>query len=134
MKTAITFAAAVFCMSALTFCNERGDENLVTDMHPLSIDSVRIAQDTMKIFTVQPIYTYSDYRASCEGFYGYDYRYIAEFARDVTAYQFTTNAACGVSVLRASQINFRPQQPGTYRFRFWNGGNNWLERQIVVIP
>ena len=118
-------------------CNDREEGDLVQDVRTVKIDSVVIPQDTMSVFSVQTIKTYSSYAAQCEGFYGYDYLHTDPFTRTVASYRFKTDAPCGEEVARASQINFRPQQKGTYLFRFWNGKNasgqsQWIEKSITV--
>lgn len=123
----------------LVSCNERGDEHLMLNAEATRIDSVAIEQDTMFVLSTQAIKTFSKYRANCEGFYGYDYRYSSEFGRQVIAYRFLTDTPCGEETVRESQINFRPQAAGNYHFRFWNGtdSNNenlWLENTVVVLP
>ncbi|MBU4539178.1 MAG: hypothetical protein L6264_04910 [Weeksellaceae bacterium] len=133
------YKLGVFALVILTFtgCNDRfdGDEILNTDA--VKIDSVKVAQDTMDVFTIQTIKTFSNYTANCEGFYGYDYFHTSQTERRVTSYKFKTSAACGNAVAKASQINFRPQQTGTFTFKFWNGKNAagenmWIEKNIVV--
>lgn len=137
MRTIFKSIFASVLIFSLASCNDRleGDEILSTE--PLKIDSVKIAQDTMDIYTTQTIKTYSLFSTQCEGFYGYDYQHVAPLERKVISYKFKTSASCGEVATRVSQINFRPQQTGTYVFRFWNGkdtagANIWIEKNIVV--
>lgn len=137
MKNLFKIGVPILLVFSLASCNDRleGDEILSTE--PVKIDSVKIAQDTMDIFTTQTIKTYSQYNTKCEGFYGYDYQHVATLERKVISYKFKTSASCGEVATRVSQINFRPQQTGTYFFRFWNGNdtagaNIWIEKNIVV--
>jgi len=89
--------------------------------------------DTMSVFSVQSIRTYSKYQSKCQGFYGYDYIHSEETERDITAYQYFTNGTCPqVEYSAANQINFRPQKKGVYTFRFWTGDNTWITKNIVV--
>ncbi|GEM_PF-169273 len=123
----------------LVSCNDRGDENLILNAEATRIDSVAVLHDTMLVFSTQSIKTFSKYRANCEGFYGYDYRYTSEFGRQIISYRFLTETPCGEETVRVSQINFRPQAAGNYHFRFWNGSNSnnenvWLEKTVVVLP
>ena len=137
MNTMFKSIFAAFVVFSLASCNDRleGDEILSTE--PVKIDSVKIAQDTMDIYTTQTIKTYSQFSTQCEGFYGYDYQHIAPLERKVISYKFKTSASCGEMATRTSQINFRPQETGTYLFKFWTGkdaagANTWVERTIVV--
>lgn len=137
MKYIFKLCLPVFMVFSLISCNDRleGDEIVNTD--PVKIDSVKIAQDTMDLYTTQTIKTYSNFSAQCEGFYGYDYQHKAPLERQVISYKFKSSSGCGELVTKASQINFRPQATGTYLFKFWTGkdaagANTWIERTIVV--
>ncbi|MCE3074278.1 hypothetical protein [Chryseobacterium gwangjuense] len=117
----------------LTSCNDDDDYQTIESVDKIKIDSVKIINDTMDVFTIQSIKTYSAYQSNCEGFYGYDYIHDDNVTRTVTAYKFTTDGACEPSKKTiASQINFSPQQTGTYTLKFWNGGNTWITKTIVV--
>ncbi|MGZ5274038.1 MAG: hypothetical protein ACXWCA_06975 [Kaistella sp.] len=137
MKTIFKFSLPVFIVFSLISCNERLEGDEIQHTEPVKIDSVKIAQDTMDIYSIQSIKTYSQYSSQCEGFYGYDYQHTAPLERKIVSYKFKTSANCGELATRTSQINFRPQEAGTYLFRFWTGKdaggtNTWLERTIVV--
>lgn len=128
----ISFAAAVLCLSVIS-CKDDDDYQTIESVDKVKIDSVKIVNDTMSVFSVQSIRTYSTYASKCQGFYGYDYIYAGEFDRDVTAYQYFTSGACAqTSYTTAGQINFSPRKAGNYTFRFWNGDNNWIIKTIVV--
>lgn len=117
----------------LTSCNDDDDYQTIESVDKIKIDSVKIINDTMDVFTIQSIKTYSAYQSNCEGFYGYDYIHDDNVTRTVTAYKFATDGACQPAKKTiASQINFSPQQTGTYTLRFWNGGNTWITKTIVV--
>nr|WP_315027749.1 hypothetical protein [uncultured Chryseobacterium sp.] len=113
-------------------CND-DEYNTIDSIGKIKIDSVRLVNDTMNVLGVQRIRTYSTYPSQCQGFYGYDYVYDTNFERSITAYKFITNGPCnqGNHVI-ASQINFSPQRKGTYSLKFWNGGDNWITKTIVV--
>ena len=137
MKNLFKIGVPILLVFSLASCNDRleGDEILSTE--PVKIDSVKIAQDTMDIYTTQTIKTYSQFSTQCEGFYGYDYQHVAPLERKVISYKFKTSASCGEMATRTSQINFRPQETGTYLFKFWTGkdaagANIWIEKNIVV--
>ncbi|WP_336717239.1 hypothetical protein [Chryseobacterium mucoviscidosis] len=116
-----------------TSCNDDYDYNTIESVDKIKIDSVRIVNDTMDVFSVQSIKTYSTYPSHCQGFYGYDYVHNDNLTRTVTAYKYITNGPCTEKIYTsANQINFSPQQIGTYTFKFWNGGNNWITKTIVV--
>lgn len=137
MKNIFLVGFALLMVLFIHSCNDRGEGNLITGSAAVKIDSVKIAQDSMDIFTTQTIKTYATYRKNCEGFYGYDYVHATPFTREVTAYLFTTDVACEEQIPRASFINFRPQQKGDYHFKFWGGkdpaGNDlWIEETITV--
>ena len=137
MHTLLKFLLPVFIGFSLMSCNERIEGDEIVNTEPIKIDSVKIAQDTMDLYSIQTIKTYSRYSTQCEGFYGYDYQHTAPLERNVISYKFKTAASCGEVATRASQINFRPQQKGKYIFRFWTGKDaggtdRWLERSIMV--
>ena len=137
MKNIIKFSLSVFMVVTFMNCNDRNDENLVQSVDRVKIDSVKVAQDSMAVFTVQTIKTYSNFSNNCEGFYGYDYVHTDQLTRSVSAFKFKTSSECGEEFARASQINFQPQVPGIYTFKFWNGkddaGQNiWIEKTIKV--
>ena len=116
----------------LVSCND-DDYDTVESVDKIKIDSVKIAKDTMNVYAIQSIKTYSTYPSQCEGFYGYDYIYNNNLERTVTAYKYRTGGPCAQgSYVAGSKINFNPQKKGTYTFKFWNGGNNWISKTIVV--
>ena len=128
----ISFAAAVLGVF-FTSCKDDDDYQTIESVDKVKIDSVKIVSDTMSVFSVQSIRTYSTYASTCRGFYGYDYVHTGEFDREVTAYQYLTNGMCSqVNHKSANQINFSPRKKGNYTFRFWNGNNNWITKTIVV--
>lgn len=117
----------------LTSCNDEDDYQTIEATDKIKIDSVKIVNDTMEVFGIQSIKTYSTYPSHCEGFYGYDYVYSDSAVRTVTAYKYITNGPCTQdSYTAAGQINFSPQHTGTYTFKFWNGGSSWITKTIVV--
>jgi hypothetical protein len=77
----------------LVSCND-DDYDTVESVDKIKIDSVKIANDTMNVFAIQSIKTYSTYPSQCEGFYGYDYIYNNNLERTVTAYKYITNGPC----------------------------------------
>jgi hypothetical protein len=128
----IGFSAIVLGLF-FTSCNDDDDYQTIESIDRIKIDSVKVVNDTMDVFNVQSIRTYSTYPSHCQGFYGYDYVYGDNLTRNVTAYKYITNGPCGQgSYTAASQINFSPQKTGTYTFKFWNGDNNWITKTIVV--
>ncbi|MCW3162197.1 hypothetical protein [Chryseobacterium oryctis] len=128
----IGFSAIVLGLF-LTSCNDDEGYETIQSIAKVKIDSVKIINDTMDVFTVQSIKTYSNYSSQCQGFYGYDYIYGDNLTRTVTSYKYLTDGNCAQNNhVVASQINFSPQQIGTYTFKFWNGDNNWITKTIVV--
>jgi hypothetical protein len=134
MKKFVNIGISVVVLGLiLTSCNDDNDYQTIESVDKIKIDSVKIINDTMDVFTVQSIKTYSAYQSNCEGFYGYDYIHDDNVTRSVTAYKFKTDGACQpASKTIASQINFSPQQTGTYTFKFWSGANTWITKTIVV--
>lgn len=126
------FSALVLGCTVMS-CNDDDDYQTIESTDRVKIDSVKIVNDTMDVFAVQSIKTYSAYSSKCEGFYGYDYGHTDHLTRTVTAYKYRTDGACtGKAYTVGSRINFSPQQKGNYTFRFWNGGNSWITKTIVV--
>ena len=137
MEKLYRFAVLIFSVFMLSSCNDRFEGDEITNIEQLKIDSVTIPQDTMEVYSTQTIKTYSNFTTKCEGFYGYDYIHTDELSRSVSSFKFKPGVACGEEVARAAQINFRPQMPGNYVFKFWNGKdaageNTWIEKTIVV--
>lgn len=133
MKTLLNLlCATAFTAAFLISCNS-DDYDTIQSYDRIKIDSVDIPNDTMAVNSIQTIRTYSTYASNCEGFYGYDYRYTGDFERDITSYAYRTDGNCGSAPYTAfSNINFRPVTPGNYSLRFWQGGNNWMIKNIVV--
>ncbi|WP_027377286.1 hypothetical protein [Kaistella palustris] len=137
MKKLLFFCLPLLFLMIAVSCNDREEGDQIKTTEAVKIDSVKVAQYSMDVFTTQTIKTYSNYSSNCEGFFGYDYLHTEPLERQVVSYKFNTTAACGEPVTRASQINFRPQEVGTYKFRFWNGTDSagqdqWLEKIIEV--
>lgn len=123
----------IFVGVSLVSCKDDDEYETIESVGKVKIDSVAIVNDTMDVYSVQSIRTYSGYASGCQGFYGYDYIHNGNFGRDVTAYQYQSNGACQKSTHQsANQFNFSPQQKGTYTFRFWKGDNSWITKTIVV--
>ncbi len=117
----------------LTSCHDDDDYQTIESADRIKIDSVKITSDTMDVYGIQSIKTYSEYPSRCEGFYGYDYVQSDSLTRTVTAYQYRTNGPCTQnSYTAAGRINFSPRRKGTYTFKFWNGGGSWITKTIVV--
>lgn len=138
MKKIVLICFSILLIFSVASCNDdRLEGNEVVDVNAVKIDSVKIANYTMDVMTIQSIQTYSNYNKNCEGFYGYDYLYSGSFERQVISYKFKTDANCEESVTKVSQINFRPQKIGTYVFKFYkgkddSGKNLYIEENIVV--
>lgn len=136
MKT-IIFGIISLTVSAVLFsCNDLDNDQAITSVDRVTIDSVAIEKDTMKLNETQRILTFSRYQNNCQGFYNYEYIQ-KDFDRNVTAYKFQTEQQCGEEVNYPSRINFQPVQKGTYQFHFWNGKDKtdadlWIDKTIVV--
>lgn len=128
----LLFSVLILGLS-VTSCDDDDDYQTIESIDKIKIDSVKIVNDTMDVFSIQSIKTYSTYPSHCEGFYGYDYIHNDNLSRTVTAYKYITNGPCNqATYTAANQINFSPRKTGTYTFKFWNGGNNWITKIIVV--
>lgn len=134
MKTFCNVVLSVIFISFLSIsCKEDDDYETIESAEKIKIDSIKIVNDTMAVMTVQSIRTYSTYDSKCQGFYGYDYVHTGNFSRNVTAYKYQTNGSCSqANQVSANQINFSPQQTGTYTFKFWTGDNTFVTKTIVV--
>ncbi|WP_121462043.1 hypothetical protein [Chryseobacterium defluvii] len=134
MKKFLNIGASAMVVGLFfTSCNDNEDYRTIESIDKVKIDSVKIVNDTMDVFTVQSIKTYSTYSSQCEGFYAYDYIHNNNLTRTVTAYKYITNGPCAQGMFSgASQINFSPQQVGTYTLKFWSGDNTWITKTIVV--
>lgn len=137
MKNILKLFLPLIIVLSVVSCNDRLEGDEVQSVDTLKIDSVKIANYTMDVYTVQSIKTFSTYTASCEGFYGYDYLHTDQFDRKVVSYKFKTDGNCGEPIVKASWINFQPQKAGTYYFKFYGGKDAagetiWLEESIEV--
>lgn len=125
--------ALILAGGAIISCNENEEYDTITSTDKVAIDSVKIESDTMSVFAIQSLKTYSTYTSKCTGFYGYDYVHAPNRSREVTAYQYHTNTECSTGkYVSHNQINFSPQAAGTYTFKFWSSNNNWIIKTIVV--
>ena len=99
--------------------NNRDNYDEIESISPFKIDSVKIAQPEMDVFTVQTIKTYSTYPNGCTGFYDYNYEK-DDLDRYVTTYAYKLkNATCTQATrVGTNGINFRPEVRGTYTFKF----------------
>ena len=124
------------CTLGLLFSCDTREENNIS-ISRIKIDSVKIAQEKMDLFSTQTIITYSTYASGCDRFYDYDYR-IDNLNRFVTSYTYKENNVCTqVTYVGANQFNFKPVEKGTYTFKFWYGKDNagndlWITKTIVV--
>lgn len=119
-KILLMFLPMALILSVMS-CNDRLEGDEILDVTAVKIDSVKIAQYTMDVYSTQTIKTYSNYTSKCEGFYGYDYIHSGSLEREVISYKFKSDAACGDMVTKVSQINFQPQKVGIYQFKFYTG-------------
>ena len=132
----VIITALGFVLFAVS-CDREHDEYGIQSVDPIKIDSVKIAQTTMDVFTIQTIKTYSTYPSGCYGFYGYEYLKDG-LTRKVTAYSYQLNGVCAQTPrVGTSAINFRPEEKGTYTFKFWKGKDSsnqdvWIEKTVVV--
>lgn len=124
------------CTLGLLFSCDTREENNIS-ISRIKIDSVKIPQEKMDLFSTQTIITYSTYASGCDRFYDYDYR-IDNLNRFVTSYTYKENNVCTqVTYVGANQFNFKPVEKGTYIFKFWYGKDNagndlWITKTIVV--
>lgn len=132
MKNIFSIAILLFISVSIFSC-KNDDYETIESSEKIKIDSVKMLSDTISLFSVLNIKTYSTYPSSCNGFYGYDYVHSANFEREVTSYQYKTNGDCSSNQYVAGNIiKFNPQQTGTYHLKFWKGDNNWITKTIVV--
>jgi len=135
MKKLFFTTMALSTLGFLFSCDTREENNI--SISRIKIDSVKIPQEKMDLFTTQTIKTYSTYASGCDRFYDYDYR-IDNLNRFVTSYTYKENNACTqATYVGANQFNFKPVEKGTYTFKFWNGKDNagndlWITKTIVV--
>lgn len=134
MKRLLNIGFSVIVLGGiLTSCNNNDDYETIQSTQRVGIDSVGKINDTMNVFSTQRIRTFSRYQSQCEGFYGYDYVYGENLTRRVTAYKFRTNGNCApTTYVGRNEINFNPQQRGTYTFKFWKSDSTWITKTIEV--
>ncbi|PIF45593.1 hypothetical protein CLU96_2602 [Chryseobacterium sp. 52] len=132
MKNLLHIGFSVLFLGMMVVSCEDDDYQTIQAIGKIKIDSVKIMKDTMDVYTIQSIKTYSTYPSQCEGFYGYDYIHNSNLERSVTAYKYSTEGPCAQEAhVGTNQINFSPRQTGTYTFKFWNG-SSWITKTIVV--
>lgn len=106
----VTLSSLLIGLS-FTSCKDDEDYRTIESVDKVKIDSVSVVNDTMDVFSVQSIRTFSKYSSGCRGFYGYDYIHRNDLEREVTAYQFLTNQPCTDGTYQqANQINFSPDR------------------------
>lgn len=134
MKSIIQlFSSALILIFVAASCDNKDDYEVMESADPVKIDSVKIINDSMSLGMSQQITTYSSYKKGCQGFYAYDYQHTGATTREIKAFAFNTNGNCqNTSYVAASKINFMPNAVGTYSLKFWNGGNSWITKTIVV--
>ncbi len=131
-KNHFIFALLILFTAIVASCSHRDDDHQLVAIDKIKIDSVKILIDTMDVYSVQSIRTYSTYPSQCYGFDGYDYVHDG-MNRVVTAYAWKNSGPCSQTTYTSfNQFNFKPVQTGTYTFKFWNGGTNYITKQIVV--
>lgn len=138
MKKFFKIILFAFPVVVLSSCNDDNDDyGEIQSVDKIAIDSIKIVNDTMDVYSVQSVRTYSQYGSGCDVFYGYDYVH-DNMNRIVTAYHAQLSGNCTQAIYTgANQFNFQPQQTGNYTFKFWkgkdSGGNDiWLEKVITV--
>ncbi len=139
MKNSFKLIITLFAISIFTFSclDDNDNENYVRNLKGIAIDSVKIPQDIMSVYTTQTIQTYTTYPTPCEGFYDYDYVIDGNY-RYVTTIAYQTEGNCSAQTyVGRNMFNFRPLNTGTFTFKFWNGtdsqGNDlYITKQIVV--
>ena len=137
MKNILKFFLPILFLGSILSCNDRLEGDEIQSVNAAKIDSVKIVNYTMDVYSTQTIKTYSNFSTNCEGFYGYDYLHTDEYEREVISYKFKTDANCGEMTTKAAYINFQPQKVGAYKFRFFSGKNSagentWQEETILV--
>lgn len=133
MKTFLNIGFSTLLLGLVVVSCNDDDYQTIESIAKIKIDSVKVMKDTMSVFSIQSIKTYSTYPSHCDGFYGYDYIYEDDLERTVTTYKYMTSGPCQQSsYVGTNQIKFSPQQKGAYTFRFWNGGKNWITKTIVA--
>ena len=70
MKNILKFRLLLMMLGTFMNCKDRDDENLIQSIDRVKIDSVKIPQDTMAVFSIQTLKTFSNFTTKCEGFYG----------------------------------------------------------------
>lgn len=118
----------------LSSCREEVKEDIRYEINSVKIDSVEITTPQMTVGEFQTIYLYSTYEKSCNSFGKVDYVKVPNsLERKVAiAVMKDLQKECGPLHTFRHQFNFEAKTPGTYTFRFWNGGDNWIEKNIVV--
>ena len=73
MKKIFNLSVITLLAGFIAVSCDRNDEDEIQNVESIKIDSVKIAQDTMDVFTIQTSKTYSTYPSACNDFFGYDY-------------------------------------------------------------
>lgn len=103
-----------------------------------AIDSVVIEQVNPHR-EVTEIKTYFTRNNTCEAFFDYKY-FAAGFERDVVLVTSTIQdpTCLDTSVVAVKTLNFLPERPGTYLFRFWagtdeNGESIYINKEVGIL-
>lgn len=119
--------------TSLVACSDDDyNDPLIESVYQISIDSVKIPQSTMQVYTTQTIKTYSKLKDNCEGFYRYDYQK-AGFSRNIVSYAFKIyGVECGTTTYKSdNSFNFRPEEEGIYTFNFLSKSSSGIDSLIV---
>lgn len=120
--------------TSLVACSDDDNYNdpLIESAYQVSIDSVKIPQSTMQVYTTQTIKTYSTLKDNCEGFFRYDYQQ-AGFSRNIVSYAFKIyGAECDTTTYKSDNgFNFRPEVEGIYTFNFLSKSSTGIDSLIV---
>lgn len=110
------------------------DEPVETYVYKYSaIDSIAI--DTiMPVNKVTKIHTYFKTDKSCQYFYNYDYNIVGnERTVAVILAEDDDSSKCNDIIANHERtLNFLPERPGDYTFRFWNGKDNNGNDKFII--
>jgi hypothetical protein len=134
----LKWIVGLFILSSFALQSCLDDENIQNvTYHYKGIDSIHVGQIN-SARQVTEITTYYTKISNCENFFDYEYRSLGN-ERTVTMVTFRLPNDCTTETeLDSTILRFRPEVPGTYTFRFWNGNdennNPIFINQEIIIP
>jgi|SRR5690606_35194905 len=96
------------------------------------IDSIQI-DSVYSVFQVTEIKTFYSTSNTCQEFFNYDYTALGnERTVAIIAAEVEEPNCTDITEIESFTLKFRPERPGTYSFRFWNGKDENGQDKFII--